>query len=190
MAGWILLTFVPLFLGLFATTRCRPQNKGKKKALKAFTIAYPQSIINCVLFTAFAMVAVVAVTYYVAPDVVTACSGYYVVYLVLIGAVMGLAMMLARRTISFNGDKIEVASGRMRKPAVYSTSELYRLDIQKTAVRALKEDGTRLFSAGVMMENLDLFFAWTHERPNIKLTLNGKELPKKNAPQDPTRKPN
>ncbi len=179
MAGWILLTFVPVILGVFLAARCRPQNKGKKKALKAFTIAYPQKIVNCVIFTAFAMVGVVALTYYMAPEVLTACSVYYVFYAILIGVVLALAMMLARRTISFMGDKITVSKSLFGKPAEFSTAELVHLDIEKTAVRALKEDGTLMFSAGMMMENLDLFFAWTHERPNIQLTLNGKELPQK-----------
>lgn len=192
MAGWVLLSFVPVIVGLFAAARCRPQNKGKKKALKAFTIAYPQQIISCVMITAVAMVGVVALTHYLAPEVLTACSGYYVVYAILIGVVVGLAIMLARRSISFMDDKITVSKGFLAKPAKFSTAELVHLDIQKTAVRALKEDGTVMFSAGMMMENLDLFFAWTHERPAIKLTMNGKELPKKGPakPQQPGRKPN
>lgn len=191
MAGWILLTVLPVFMGVFLAHRARPANMGKKRALKAFTIAYPQKVVTCVVGTALAMVGVIALTWYKAPEVVEVCSVYYVIYGVLVGLVMMLAMLLGRRAISFNGEKIEVTTKLFGKPAVYSTSELAGLDIQKTAVRALREDGSVIFTAGVMMENLDLFFAWTHERPNIKLTMNGKELPKKGtAPKNPDRKPN
>lgn len=191
MAGWILLTIVPLILGVFMAHQNRPKNMGRKKALRAFTIAYPQKVVNCVVVTAFLMVGVVALTAYLAPDVLTVCSVYYVIYVVIIGLVVMLAILLGRRAFSFDGEKIEVTTGLFGKPAEYSAADLVHLDIRKTDVRAMKEDGSLLFSAGVMMENLDLFFAWTHERPYIKLTMNGKELPQKGAkPQDPGRKPN
>ena len=191
MAGWILLTIVPIILGVFMANQNRPKNMGRKKALRAFTIAYPQKVVNCMVITAFLMVGVVALTAYMAPDVLTVCSAYYIIYVIVSGFVVGLAILLGRRAVSFNCDKIEVTTGLFGKPAEYSAADLVHLDIRKTDVRAMKEDGSLLFSAGVMMENLDLFFAWTHERPYIKLTMNGKALPQKGGkPQDPDRKPN
>lgn len=190
MAGWILLSLAPLLLGLFMATQNRPENKGKKKALRAFTIAYPQKVVNCVVVTVVLMVGVVALNAYMDPALLSELSVYYTFYAMGVGLVAVLAVMLGRRAVSFDGDKIEVYKGLFGKPEVFAAGDLAGLDIQKTAVRALKADGTVMFTAGVMMENLDLFFAWTHERPGIKLTMDGKELPQKGAPKDPTRKPN
>ena len=74
MAGWILLTVLPVFMGVFLAHRARPANMGKKRALKAFTIAYPQKVVTCVVGTALAMVGVIALTWYNAPEVVEVCS--------------------------------------------------------------------------------------------------------------------
>ncbi|MBQ7859491.1 MAG: hypothetical protein IJ347_05105 [Faecalibacterium sp.] len=178
---WVLLSFLPPIVGAFLLPRFRPQRRGKVKPLRAFTLSYPSRMVNCVAFIAFGMVGVVGAAAYFDMAAVQAAAFYYAVYVILAGFVMSAAMLLGRRAISFDGEKIRVTKKLFGKPEELSAADLYRLDVRKTEVRVLKEDGSLMFSAGVMMENLDMFFAWTHARPNIKLTVDGKEMPKKGA---------
>lgn len=172
--NWILVSiFLPL-AGLAAMVLCLPKNRGKKQAPKQFTIGYARATKGILAAIIAAMVGLVALLALLEPAALSAAALYYNIYLVTAGLLLGVLVHTLTFRVTIDGEKITIT--RRRKETSYTAADLERLDIRKNELRVYSKKGEVLFTVSAVMENLDLFFAYTHAHPKIRLTAEGKEF--------------
>lgn len=173
--SWILLALAPVVLGVLAAALLAPKNRGKKPLQTHFTVAFSTRSRACMGATMLAMLLVLAATALWGEGALGRYAPFYLVYTVFIGLALALLAYMCTYMVEIDGDTVLVRR-RTGKPQQLRAGELGLLDVRKYDVQVCRADGTKLFTLGIQMENLDLFFAWTHARPGIKVAVNGKTL--------------
>lgn len=174
--SWILLALAPVLLGALAAALLAPKNRGKKPVQAHFTVAYSTPTRICTAVTLFAMLFVLAGTALWGGGAVSRYAPFYLVYTVFIGLALALLAYMCTYCVEVEGDTVRVHR-RRGAPQQLRAGELALLDVRKYDLNVCRADGTKLFTLGIQMENLDLFFAWTHAHPGIRVRVNGRELP-------------
>lgn len=174
--NWILLALAPVLLGALAGALLAPKNRGKKPLQPQFTVAFSVRTRVCAGATMLAMLLVLAATALWGGDTVSRYAPFYLVYTVFIGLALALLAYMCTYYVEFEGDAILVHR-RTGKAQQLRAGELGLLDVHKYEVRVCRAGGEKLFTLGIQMENLDLFFAWTHAHPAIRVAVNGQPLP-------------
>lgn len=174
--NWILLALAPVLLGALAGALLAPKNRGKKKARPQFIVAFSARTRACAALTVLAMLLALGATALWGGDTLNRYTPFYLVYTVCIGLGLALFAYMSTTYIEVAGDRLLVHR-RSGKPQEYTAGQIAWLNARKYDVQVCRADGTALFTLGVQMENLDLFFAWTHAHPAIKVAVNGKGMP-------------
>jgi hypothetical protein len=169
---WIMIALAPPLLGIFAAALLAPKNRGKKQPKASFLVRYPTRIRICAAATMLLMLAALAAAMLWGNDVVHQYAPFYIIYAVCIGLMLGLVAHLYTWYLEIDGDILRVHN-LFGKPKELHASDIAVLNVQKYDVRVCAADGSLLFSVGIQLENLDLFFAWTHERKGIKVEMAG-----------------
>lgn len=174
--NWILLAFAPVLLGALAGALLAPKNRGKKPLQTQFTVMFSARSRACAGGTMLAMLLVLAATALWGGDTLSRYAPFYLFYTVFIGLALALVAYMCTYYVEIDGDTVLVHR-RTGKAQQLRAGELGLLDVRKYEVQVCRADGEKLFALGIQMENLDLFFAWTHARPSIRVTVNGQALP-------------
>lgn len=175
--NWIVLAVAPVLLGALAGALLAPKNRGKKPVQARFAVAFSTRTRACVGATMLAMLLVLSATALWGRDTVSRYAPFYLVYAVFIGLTLALLAYMCTYAVEVDGETLLIHR-RTGKPQQLQVSEIGLLDVHQYEVQVCRADGTKLFALSMQMENLDLFFAWTHSHSSIQVAVNGKRMEK------------